>query len=112
MVARAHGDDAATLFLVAQLCQLVAGAAFLERGGELQVLELQKHLRTGDLRNRARFHARRVEEVPLQALRGLADVGQVDHSPNCHGKSPAKWGIPHNQRLPCSINSRYRKQAQ
>jgi hypothetical protein len=56
MVARAHGDHAARALPGAQLGQLVAGAAFLEGGGELQVLELEEDLRAGQLRQRARLH--------------------------------------------------------
>src|SRR2546427_1917093 len=53
MVAGAHGDHAACALLGRELGQLVEGAAFLERGGELQVLELEIDLRSRDLGQRA-----------------------------------------------------------
>ena len=50
MVARRHGHHALDGGLGrGQLRQLVAGPAFLERSRVLQVLELEKHLRSGDL---------------------------------------------------------------
>ena len=50
VVACAHGDHAARTLFVGQLHQLVAGTALLEGRGELQVLELEVHLGTDDVR--------------------------------------------------------------
>ena len=52
VVARRHGDDAASPLLSRQGQQLVAGAAVLERRGELEVLELHIDVGTGDRRQR------------------------------------------------------------
>ena len=50
VVAGTHGNHAALALLGRELRQLVAGAPLLEGGCELQVLELEKHLRAGDVR--------------------------------------------------------------
>jgi len=67
VVARAHRDHAARLLGVAQLRELVARSPFLERGGELEVLEFQENLRAGYLRQRPRLH-----DVPVHDLAGGA----------------------------------------
>jgi hypothetical protein len=59
---------------------LVAGAALLEGGGELQVLELQEHLGAGDPGQGARLDAGRLQHLAQQSLPGLADVGDLDHA--------------------------------
>ena len=79
MVARAHGNHAALALGVSQLRQLVAGAALLERRGVLQIFKLQVNLRPGELRERFRFNARRVQQMAVQALGGLFDIGQAEH---------------------------------
>ena len=80
VVAGRHGDHAARAAPRDEVDQLVAGAALLERGGELQVLELEEDLRADDLGQRARFHAGRVEHLPLQATRGAFDVFDSNHA--------------------------------
>ena len=79
VVARAHGDHAARALGRRQLHQLVAGAALLEAGGELQVLELEEHLRARQLGQRARFHARGFQHLPAHPRGGLLNVGQAQH---------------------------------
>jgi len=79
VVARAHGNDAAGALIKVELRQLVAGAALFERRGELQVFELQEHLRASDIRERARGHAGRSQQVALQALGGGLNVGEFNH---------------------------------
>jgi hypothetical protein len=54
----------------------VEGAALLERGGELQVLELQEHLAAGDGREGSRRDAGGVEHLAVQALGGGTDVSE------------------------------------
>jgi hypothetical protein len=54
VVAGRDRDDAAGALAGVQRQQAVQRAAFLERGGELQVLELQVKLAAGDRRQRAR----------------------------------------------------------
>ena len=63
VITRAHGNHTARTFLRRELCQLVAGAAFLEGGGELQVLKLQKDLGAGDVRQRLGGHTGRAQHV-------------------------------------------------
>ena len=74
MVAGRHREHAARALLVAQLGNLVERAALLERRGELQVLELEKHLAAGNRRQGARWHARRIEHMAAQALGSSVDV--------------------------------------
>ncbi len=69
--------------LFGEVDQLVARAALLERGGELQVLELQEDLGADDFRQGARFDAGRVEHLALQARRGALDVLDSDHGVHC-----------------------------
>ena len=87
VVARAHGNHAPGALLGVELRQLVAGAALLERGRELQVLEFQKHLRTGDVREGFRGHAGRAQQMALQALGGGLNVGEFNHGRIVHGES-------------------------
>ena len=79
MVARAHGDHAARLFFGGQQLQAVAGTALLERGGELQVLKLQKHLCPHDVRQGLGLHAGRAQHMVTQALGGGLDIGIAQH---------------------------------
>ena len=62
----------------AQRQQLVERAALLEAGGELEVLELQPDLGTGDLRQHPRMGAGRTQHLPAQLLGGGADIGSGD----------------------------------
>ena len=80
MVAGAHGDDAALAFFRAELRQFVAGAALLEGGGELQVLEFQEYLGPGDVRQGARGHAGRAQQLALQAGGGGLNVVEFNHA--------------------------------
>ncbi len=50
VVPGAGGDHAAALFLFAQCQDLVQRAAFLKRPGTLQIVQLEKHLLAGHLR--------------------------------------------------------------
>ncbi|MCY1555067.1 hypothetical protein D9M68_916970 [compost metagenome] len=79
VVARAHGDHAARPFVGAQLRELVAGTALLERGGVLQVLEFQEHLAAGELRDGARFDEGGVQHLPGQAGGGGLNVFEFQH---------------------------------
>ncbi len=79
VVARAHGNHAALPFLGRQLRQLVAGAAFLEGGGELQVLEFEENLRAGDVGQGAGRHERRAQQLALQTRGSGLDVVELNH---------------------------------
>ena len=83
VVAGAHGNDAARTLFLRQQRELVAGTAFLERSGELQVFKLQEDLRADDFRQRSGFNAGRVEHLALQALGGVADVLERKHGLHC-----------------------------
>ena len=79
VVARTHGDHPPLPLHLRQLRQLVTCATLFKRRGVLQVFELQVKLCSGELRQRARFHAGRVQQVALQALGGLFNVVQTEH---------------------------------
>ncbi|MCY1365980.1 hypothetical protein D9M69_528560 [compost metagenome] len=79
MVAGAHGHHPTGPFVGAELRELVAGTALLERGGVLQVLELQEHLAAGELRKGAGFDAGRVQHLPGQPLRGGFNIVSFQH---------------------------------
>lgn len=92
MVAGRGGDDAAPALVLGQQQQLVQRAALLIGGGELQVLELEPHLRPGDLRQRARIAAGRALDMAGQPLGGGPDgvEGQGHAGKNRSGKSAGK----------------------
>ncbi len=82
VVARGGGDHACTPLLGRERQQLVQRAALLERGGELVILELQVGLGAGDLGQRARMHAGRAHDVPIDGRSGGADFFDRDrHRP-------------------------------
>ena len=82
MVAGRHGDHAAACARsAASSCSSrVQRAALLERGGELQVLELDPHLRTDDRRQRARMQARRALDAPGEPRGRGPDVVDRDRA--------------------------------
>ena len=69
VVAGRHGDHAALALLRRELQQLVQRAALLERGGELQVLELEPDLGPGDARQRLAAQAGRVHDDSRRCVR-------------------------------------------
>ena len=79
VIAGAHGDHAMSALVRGELRQLVAGAALFEGGGELQVLEFEEHLRPGDVGQGAGRHARRSQQVALQACGRSLDVVELNH---------------------------------
>ena len=89
MVAGRHGDDAALAFVVGELQQRVERAAFLERGGELQVLELHPDIGLGDARQRLAAQARRMDDRAGNAGGSCADVGERDGKSLGHASSLA-----------------------
>ena len=64
VVARAHRDHAAARWLSARPEKLVERAALLERGGELQVLELEADLGAGQGRERAAVEQGGADDAP------------------------------------------------
>ena len=74
MIAGGHGDHARGRLLGRQLRQAVQGAALLERGGVLQVLELEPDLGAGDLRQRARRAGRASPRSGRRAARLAASM--------------------------------------
>jgi len=92
MVAGAHGNHTARPLFLRQQRELVAGAALLERSGELQVFKLQKNLCADDVRQRAGFDAGRVQHLALQAHGGVADVLKGKHGLHCAAAAPCGRG--------------------
>src|SRR3546814_10034421 len=91
VVAGRHRGDAGSAFGVAEAHQLVERTTLLERRGELEILELDPDLGTGDLRQHTRMRARRADQLrsaehtsALQSLMRIpyADVGlKKKHAP-------------------------------
>jgi hypothetical protein len=81
MIARRHGDDAARAFFRRQRQQLGEGAAFLERGGELKILEFEPDLATGDVRQGARDAQGRMLNDAFDGARGRPHIvdGEWQH---------------------------------
>ena len=67
VVAGRHGDDAAAAGLLGELDQPVVGAALLERGGVLEVLEFQPQLAARDLGERPGQQAGRALDLAAGA---------------------------------------------
>jgi hypothetical protein len=84
MVAGRHGDDAAAALFGRQGGELDAGAALLERIGDLQILVFDEDLGTGKRRQRRRGQERRAQHMAVDGAPGGLDVGQRHH-----GESPA-----------------------
>ena len=79
MVAGRDGDDAGPSGRFRQQQQRVAGAAFLEAAGALQVVELAEDMRAGELRQRYRLDAGRLVDAAADALARGEDVVDADH---------------------------------
>jgi hypothetical protein len=73
VVAGAHGDDAAPALGLRQQEQLVQCAALLERGGELQVLELQPQLAAGVAPEAVSEAQRLLGAAPLRLAAAMQD---------------------------------------
>ena len=84
MVARRHRHHAAGSFLGRQGEQSVQCAAFFERPGELEVLELHHDLGPGDGRQRVRQGRRRGGHRTADAVGSGQDVGKGDGGPDAH----------------------------
>ena len=54
VIAGRHGDDAAAAFVCGERGKLDAGAALLERVGDLQILVFDEYLGAGERRQRRR----------------------------------------------------------
>jgi hypothetical protein len=78
MVPRAGRDDSPPPLLGAELQQQVGGAALLEGAGHLQVLQLHETARAGELRQRLRVRAGRLDDGVAQPTPGGLDGGDVD----------------------------------
>src|SRR5690606_15580724 len=71
--------------------QAVQRTALLERGGELQVLELQEELAAGDRRQRARMQERGVGDLAADALARGEHVARHDRV-RAHVQRPVNFG--------------------
>jgi len=88
VIARRHGDHPGAPLRGAEAGELVVGAALLEGGRELQVLELQPHRRAGDLGERERGPAGRALHLPGDAAGCFLDLRDGDGSGG-HGANTA-----------------------
>ena len=79
VVAGRHRDHAAFAFAIAQQCQPVGGAAFLEGTGDLQVVELQHHVGAGGARHRIARQRRRAQHAAGDPLGRRRHVGEAQH---------------------------------
>ena len=96
VVAGRHRDHAGGRLLRRQLRQPVQRAALLERGGVLQVLELQPELGAGDLRERARRQAGRRDDLARQPR---PRPPATSSSGDGHGNS-GRWPRPSRSSSP------------
>ena len=78
MVACGHRNDAALALLFGQVEQAVQRAALLERGGELEVLELEPDVRAEDLAEGAALEARRINQRIGNGGPGLQNLFRSD----------------------------------
>ena len=114
VVAGAGGDDAAGPFLLAQVRDLVVGAAQLEAEDRLQILALEEHLVRQAPREARREVERRLARHVVDAA--LEDVVEElgEQPPNITCRRSADWGGPsraarqrrHARRGPCSRRCR------
>src|SRR3546814_854004 len=74
VVAGRHRGDAGSAFGVAEAHQLVERTTLLERRGELEILELDPDLGTGDLRQHTRMRARRADQLAIHDIGGATDI--------------------------------------
>ena len=81
VVAGRHGDDAARPLVGAEQGQPVGGAALLEGAGDLQIVELQRHVGAGRARDGRRWASSGVRSTrPAMRAGGRLHVGEVDHA--------------------------------
>ena len=78
MVSRAHGHHASLLFTSRKLNQFVTSTTLFKGGGVLQIFKFQVNLCPGQLRQHARLHAGRVQQMAMQTPGSLFDVGQAE----------------------------------
>src|SRR3546814_9556210 len=74
VVAGRHRGDAGSAFGVAEAHQLVERTTLLERRGELEILEFDPDLGTGDLRQHTRMRARRADQLAIHDIGGATDI--------------------------------------
>ena len=83
VVAGGHRDDAAAALFGAECGELDAGAALLERVGDLQVLVFDENLGAGERRQRRRRQQRRAQHMAGDGAPGGFDIGKRYH--RCYG---------------------------
>src|SRR5688500_3468528 len=102
VVSCAHGNHAPRALGLAERQQLVQRPTLLERGGELQVLELQENLRPDEPRKRAAVETGRLLDRAGDALRRGADVVEGHR----HRPSLAPKGRTSTMSRPMEMDSR------
>ena len=103
-----HGDDPAAPLVLGERQELVEGAALLEGGGELEVLELHDDAGAEDLRERVRPSARGALHGAGDALGGGADVVDGDGRARSRVQAPTTSAPPAASargRRPCRARS-------
>ncbi len=78
VIAGRHGDHAAAALVGVERSELHAGAAFLERIGDLQILVFHEDLGAGERRQRRRRQQRRAQHMAGHGAPGRLDIGKRD----------------------------------
>ena len=94
MIAGRRGNHAAGPLVVGQLEQFIERAAFLEGGGELEVLELQPDFGADDLGQSAAEEERGADHGAGDAIGGGADVVDIGR---CHAGQSASPSLARRQ---------------
>ena len=80
VIAGRHGDHAAAALVGGECGELHAGAAFLERVGDLQILVFHEHVGAGQRRQRRRRQYRRAQHMARDRAPGSLDIGKRHHA--------------------------------
>src|SRR3546814_9245034 len=83
VVAGRHRGDAGSAFGVAEAHQLVERTTLLERRGELEILEFDPDLGTGDLRQHTRMRARRADQRSEEHTSELQSLMRISYAVFC-----------------------------
>ena len=83
MIARRHGDHAARSLVPGQHRQAIGRATLLEGAGDLQVVQLQQHVRAGNAGYRLAGQHRGAQDAPGNTLGRLLNVLERDHRFRC-----------------------------
>ena len=79
MVAGARGDHTTRVLVGSKQLHTVGGATDLERARALQILGLQPHIGTRQIRQKTRVQERRIKGDVADPVGGLANAIEVNH---------------------------------